>query len=140
MKKMVTICGCAATIFALVLGAAIRPAYAIKPFSDQFTGKYVKKDSQDKKDQDFAKLVAEAKCNVCHTGKSKKDRNPYGVELAKLLDKQTDKDNPDKIAGAMGKVEKLPSNPAEKTSPTFGDLIKAGKLPGGTPAEGEKAG
>ena len=138
MRNRVTTCCCAATILALVLGATLQPAYAIKPFSDEFTGKYVKKDSPEKKDQDFAKLVEETKCNVCHTGTSKKDRNPYGVELAKLLDKQADKDNQEKIRSILDKVEKFHSNPEDKKSPTFGELIKAGKLPGGTPAEEKK--
>ncbi len=79
-----------------LVAAAAGRVYAIKPFSDEFTAKYVKKDEQRKKDQDFAKLVEETKCLVCHMGKSKKDRNPYGVELAKLLDNKTDKDNKDK--------------------------------------------
>ena len=135
MSKLVTICFCTAAIIALVFGAAIQSAHAIKPFSDEFSGKYVKKDSKEKKDQEFAKLVAETKCNVCHLGKSKKDRNPYGVELSKLLDKKADKDNKEKIKSVLAKVEKLPSNPKDKKSPTFGELIKAGKLPGGKPVE-----
>ena len=134
MKK-VTICCCAAVVPVLVLALAVQPAYAVKAFSDQFKAKYVKEDSKDKADQDFAKLVDEAKCNVCHMGKSKKDRNPYGVELAKLLDKKEDKDNKEKIQGVLAKVEKLPVNPKDKKSPTFGDLIKEGKLPGGEPVE-----
>ena len=132
MKKVATCC-CAATILALVFGAAVQPAYAIKPFSDVFKSKYVKADSEEKKDQDFGKLVAEAKCNVCHMGKSKKDRNPYGVELSKLLDKKADKGDKEKIASVLAKVEKLPVNPKDKKSPTFGDRIKAGELPGGDP-------
>lgn len=139
MKK-VTICCCAATILALVFGVAVQPAHAIKPFSDEFKGKYVKEDSELKKDQDFAKLVTEAKCYVCHLGKSKKDRNPYGVELAKLLDKKEDKANKEKIQSVLAKVEKLPVNPKDKKSPTFGDLIKAGKLPGGDPVKEKKEG
>ncbi len=58
----------------------------------------------------------------------------YGVELAKLLDNKTDKDNKDKIHSALAKVEKLPSNAQDKNSPTFGQLIQQGKLPGGAPA------
>ncbi len=138
MFKKVTICCCVATILALVFGVAVQPAHAIKAFSDEFNAKYVKKDSKEKKDVEFAKLVAETKCNVCHLGKSKKDRNPYGVELSKLLDKKADKDNKDKIKSVYEKVEKLPVNPKDKKSPTFGDLIKAGKLPGGKPVEEKK--
>ncbi len=135
MKKKVTICCCAAAILALVLGVAVRPAHAIKPFSDGFSASYVKKDSKEKPDAEFAKLIAETKCNVCHMGKSKKDLNPYGVELSKLLDKKADKADEDKIKSVLVKVEKLPINPKDKKSPTFGDLIKSGKLPGGKPVE-----
>ncbi len=137
MRKTLTIFCCIATAVAVILAAA-PSAYAVKPFSDEFVGKYVKKDSKEKADQDFAKLVEETKCNVCHAGKSKKDRNPYGVELAKLLDKSADTDNREKILSVLDKVEKLPSKPEDKKSPTFGDLIKAGKLPGGTPADEKK--
>lgn len=135
MSKKVFLCCCFVAALAFVLTVAVQPAHAIKPFSDEFSAKYVKQDSKEKKDQDFANLVAEVKCDVCHTGKSKKDRNPYGVELAKLLDKATDKDNQEKIQEVLTKVEKLPSDAKDKKSPTFGDLIKAGKLPGGKPAE-----
>ena len=138
MMKKIAICCCAATIYALVFGAVIQSAHAIGAFSNEFKGKYVKEDSKEKKDQDFAKLVDEAKCNVCHMGKSKKDRNSYGVELSKLLDRKADKDNKDKILSALAKVEKLPVNPKDKKSPTFGDLIKAGKLPGGDPKKTEE--
>ena len=140
MNKKLTICCCVATILALAFGVAVQPAHAIKPFSDEFTVKYVKKDSKEKKDVEFAKLISETKCNVCHKGKSKKDRNLFGAELSKLLDKKADKGNKDKIQDALVKVEKLPVNPKDKKSPTFGDLIKAGKLPGGKPVEEKKEG
>ena len=140
MTKRTTRVISAAVGLAFLLGLAAQPAWAILPFAKEFSAKYVKKDSKEKKDQDFAKLVKEAKCNVCHMGKDKDDRNPYGVELAKLLDRKTDGDNKDKIQDALVKVEKLPSNPKDKKSPTFGDLIKAGKLPGGTPKAEKKEG
>lgn len=105
------------------MAASAGQAFAIKQFADEFKAMYV---------EDGTPLAAEvdkAKCNVCHMGKSKKDRNAYGEALAKLLDKKEDKDNKEKIRQALQTVAAQPS--AGAGSPTFGDLIKEGKLPGG---------
>jgi cytochrome c2 len=110
---------------AVSFGPAAGPAFAIKQFADEFKEVYVKDGSP------LATAVEAAKCNVCHVGKNKKDRNAYGEELAKLLDKKTDKEDKAKIKQALEAVAKLPSKEAGKT---FGDLIAAGQLPGG-PAE-----
>jgi hypothetical protein len=120
--------------FAVVVGMVVAgvavawssPALAIKQFADEFNAVYVKEGTP------LAAEVEKAKCNVCHVGKSKKDRNAYGQALAELLDKKEDKDNKDKIRQALETVASKPS--AGAGSPTFGDLIKDGKLPGG-PAE-----
>jgi hypothetical protein len=64
-------------------------------------------------------------------GKSKKDRNAYGHALAERLDKKEDKENTAKIRKALEEVAALPSDPAKPDSPTFGALLKDGKLPGG---------
>jgi hypothetical protein len=114
-------------------------AHGVKSFKDQFDVKYVKKDSKDVKQKAFAEIVAEVKCNLCHQGKSKKDRNPYGQELAKLLDKKADMKNVEKIKKVLDQVAKLKFNPKDKKSLTFGELIAAGKLPGGKPKEEKKA-
>lgn len=113
--------------FGLVIAtaASAREAYAIKQFADQFKEVYVKDGTP------LAAEVETAKCNVCHKGKSKKDRNAYGEALAKLLDKKEDKDNKDKIRQALETVAKESSDPSQADAPTFGDLIAAGKLPGG---------
>jgi hypothetical protein len=113
-------------VFALATSA--REALAIKQFADQFKEVYVKEGTP------LAAEVETAKCNVCHIGKNKKDRNAYGTALAKLLDKKEDKDNVEKIRDALAAVAKESSDPANADAPTFGALIEAGKLPGG-PAE-----
>ena len=110
---------------ALFAGGPVREAYAIKQFADEFKAVYVKDGTP------LAAAVEEAKCNVCHVGKSKKDRNAYGEALAKLLDKKEDKDNKDKIRQALETVAKESSKPADAAAPTFGALIEQGKLPGG---------
>ena len=98
----------------LVAGPAAGRVYAIKPFSDEFTAKYVKKERNKKKDQDFAKLVEETKCLVCHMGKSKKDRNPYGVELAKHARQQDRQGQQGKIHSALAKVRSCLKRPRQE--------------------------
>lgn len=112
-------------------------ANAMKPFRDEFMAKYVKPDSADAKGKAFAEAVETAKCSVCHQGKSKKVRNAYGRALNKFLN-EDDADNKEKIRAAFDKVAQLKSNPDDPNSPTFGDLIKAGKLPCGQPDSGVK--
>jgi hypothetical protein len=107
------------------LAGSAREAFAIKQFSDEFKAVYVKEGTP------LAAEVETAKCNVCHKGKSKKDRNVYGEALSKLLDKKEDKANKDKIRQALETVAKESSDPSKPDAPTFGELIAAGKLPGG---------
>jgi hypothetical protein len=127
---------------ALVAGAMLwgntPSALAVKAFSDEFRAKYVKEKPANDKEKQFAEAVTKAKCLVCHEGKSKRDRNPYGVQLSKLLDKKADKDNVEKIQKALDRVAKMKSDPKKKDSSTFGELIAAGKLPGGEPQEEKK--
>ena len=123
-------------VAAFVLGLSLNAAHAIAPFKKEFDEKYVKKDSSDAKDQEFASAVKKANCLVCHgknaEGKEdKKVRNPYGQALDKLLDKKEDAKNKEKIQAALETVAKEKSNPDDPSSPTFGDLISSGKLPGG---------
>ncbi len=124
-------------VSALVASSLAQPAHAIKQFSKEFMKLYkVDKESEEK--TDFAKAVLEAKCYTCHQGKKKKHRNRYGAELSKLLDKKKDKKDTKKIIEALEKVAKMPSDAKDKKSPTFGDLIKAGKLPGGSLEDAKK--
>ena len=115
-------------IVILAVGAAPRPAFAIKEFFDEFKAVYVKPDSADANEKALAAEVETAKCNVCHAGSSKKERNAYGNALADLLDKKEDKKNAEKIRKALETVAAMPSADG---GPTFGDLLKQGKLPGG---------
>ncbi len=108
------------------------PAQAIPPFKKQFDAMYV----EGNKDTAFVATVKKAKCFVCHDRKkddegkaSKKNRNAYGEELSKLLDKKADKKNVEKIKKALLQVAAIHSNPKDDKSPTFGELIKSGKLP-----------
>jgi cytochrome c2 len=111
----------------VVVGASSRPAFAIKEFFDEFKAVYVKPDSADANDKALVAEVETAKCNVCHVGSSKKERNSYGNALADLLDKKEDKKNQEKIRTALDTVAAMPSADG---APTFGELLKQGKLPG----------
>jgi hypothetical protein len=70
----------------------------------------------------------DVKCLVCHQGmESKKNRNAYGAELAKLLTKKDKKDTA-KIAAAFKTVGDMKPDGGKET---YAELIAAGKLPGG---------
>jgi hypothetical protein len=129
MKKHALFVTTGLLAIAFLAGPAAQPAKAIKHFRDAFIAKYVKPDSSDAKDQAFAAAVEKAKCNLCHAGRSKKDRNPYGAALDNFVDRDTDKDNKEKIAAALDKAAEVKSDANDPGSPTFGQLISEGKLP-----------
>ena len=110
---------------------------AIPPFQKVFIKQYTDKE----KGPEFAAKVKEAKCFVCHDPKepkNKKKRNRYGKQLSELLDKKKDKKNTEKVVEALQTVAALHIDPEDKNSPTYGDLIKEGKLPGGKFVKPEK--
>lgn len=133
MKKLLLPLLCGAFAAGVMLWLGTPQAKAIKAFKDEFDAKYVKPDSKDPKEKALAEAAAKAKCLICHEGKRKKNRNAYGKALAELLDRKKDKDNREKIQAALDAVAKKRSNPDDEDSPTFGDLIARGKLPGGEP-------
>lgn len=69
--------------------------------------------------------LKDANCAVCHPTKDKKERNAYGKKVAEVLGAKNVKDG-EKIAAAL---EKVAGEKNDKTGKTFGDMIKAGKLP-----------
>ncbi len=127
MKRLFFVCA-----IALMATVSSRTAFATKEFGEHFGKFYV----ADSKNEDFKKLVAEAKCNVCHIeGENKKKHNPYGETLkaAGLLKKtyaEMIKKEPDK---ARKEIEEILKKSEEKKAKdkTFGERIKAGLLPGG---------
>lgn len=129
MKKLVLLMIVAAAVSSL----GVEAARAVPPFKKEFDNLYVKKDSTEAPDKALAEAVEKVKCNVCHVGKDKKKRNAYGEALKKLINKK-EKD-PAKIKEAIEKVGAEHSDPNDANSPTYGDLIKEGKLPAGAPAE-----
>ncbi len=125
MRKAVCI-----LIFGTVLALSVNGAGARPLYNTEFKGKYYKPDGTDV-EKELAKKIDMAKCLVCHGKKDgkedKKVRNDYGKALGKLLNKD-DAKNKEKIKKALDTVynEKVPDG-----TETFGDRIKAGKLPGG---------
>ena len=55
---------------------------------------------------DAKKVSDEQKCNLCHFGKSKKNKNDYGKALAELLKKDNYKDERVKAEADKVKAEK----------------------------------
>lgn len=105
------------------------PAMGHREFKAEWDATYAKPGSGDPAVTALAAAAKEAKCFVCHVvGSNRKLRNAYGMELAKLLTKE-DKANKDKIHDAFEKVASLKSDPKNDSSPTYGELIKQGKLP-----------
>lgn len=104
--------------------ASSRPQYA-KEFAEHF---HAKADSDKAEEKALGEAVAKAKCEVCHEGNNRKNRNVYGKELAKLFSPPNEK-NVEKIDAAFEKVCEMHIDPNDPKSPTYGDLLKAGKLP-----------
>ena len=121
MKKLGLMMVCAVCALAFV----VQSASAIPPFGKAFNAKYVEGNDN----AAFVEAVKEAKCNVCHKGTKKTDRNAYGMALSELLDKKADAKDEAKINEALDKVAAMKS---AEDGPTFGELIKEGKLPGGS--------
>jgi len=134
MKKLGLLAAAGAMV--LMLNA---PALAIPVFKKQWDASYV----EDNENEAFVAAVEEAKCNVCHYGKSKKNHNDYGEALHKFLEKDNFKTSrvkaePEKvmeeIVEAFKKVEEMKAKDGE----TFGEKLKAGKLPGTAPEDAEE--
>src|SRR5215208_1756722 len=123
MKKVVCI---VLGLFAIAL--SVESASALPPFNREWTGKYIEGNGNAK----FVEAVGTAKCNVCHMGTSKKDRNEYGMAVSKYLTKAKYNEIKDDEAVAKKYIlDGLEKAAAEKNAAgkSFGDLIKSGELP-----------
>ncbi len=124
-KRLMGISLCMFLGLAMVLTLTSGNVEATPNVKKAFDATYVKTSTS----ADFKAAAAKAKCNVCHYGKSKKNRNDFGKAISKFTNKK-EKDAA-KLAAALKKAV-LEKN-ADKA--TFESLIKAGKLPGKAPAE-----
>ena len=125
----------AALLVTTVWCLSAQPVQAVAAFQKVFLKHYI----EDHPDEEFAKFVkTKAKCWICHQSKKRKHHNPYGEHLEELLDKKKDGKDVEKITAALEKVGKMPSDPENKESPTYAELIAESKLPGGTLEEAKK--
>jgi hypothetical protein len=132
MKKL------AVSLFALfVLGVFAQSAFALPPvypvYEAWLTEAYAK--------SPVIEVVKEAKCDVCHYGTTKTNRNDYGVALSKIgLTKENHKklaSDKEKLNTFLMAVFKRSESAKSVSGKTFGELLKEGKLPG-TVIEGVK--
>ena len=88
------------------------------------------------KDSKAADLLKEAKCNVCHFGTKRADRNDFGKAVNKHIDKDTFNKLKDNKANLTKKIDEAIKAALKEKSPsgkTFGELIDAGELPAKNP-------
>jgi hypothetical protein len=113
---------------ALFIFGVAQPAAGVQQFFDAFVKEYIKGHPN----KDFSEMVLkDAKCHICHQGKMRTNRNVFGKELDKMLDKKTDTKDTEKILASFKKALEMHVDPKNDKSETFGDRLKAGKLPGG---------
>ncbi len=117
MKKLTSKLGLIAIVGVAYVGMVLHfggnTAQARPDYSKAFVAKYPSLEA-----------AKEAKCNVCHYGDSKKNRNEYGKAVGKAIGEANCKDAA-KITAGLVKAEGEKSSSGE----TFGDKIKEGKLP-----------
>ena len=127
----------------LLLIAVASPANADPKFYAVFKKEYLEKHP----DKEYAAAVdkADVRCLVCHQGKkSKKNRNSFGQQLDKLLDRKKDLKDVEKISASIKQVLAMHVDPKDDKSETYLDRVKASKWPAGEledlkkePKEGE---
>lgn len=124
----------------LVFGA-VPNVFAMPSFKKAFDEKYV----DEHPNAEFKAAAKKEACNVCHVKGEKKDvRNSYGDALAELIEgsaqervknagankKDVEAKLLEELKAAFEKTEAKNVDEKDASSPTFGDLIKQGKLPG----------
>lgn len=133
MKKVCLSFVCGAIVIAATVSLKTDSAQAFPQFAKGFQAKYIGDGSTDAQKSLAVAFKAAKKCNTCHDPnkrtpegkKSKKFRNAYGEALHKYLGKKDKKDKA-KILASLEKIEGLK---AEGAGQTYGQRIKAGKLP-----------
>lgn len=111
MKKFV-LGTLAAIAVAGLMQVSAPEAQARKQYADAFTAEY----------PDYK---VEKKCNLCHVGKEKKNRNDYGKAAGKAIGAKNCKDP----AVIKEGLEKAAGEKSTVEGKTWGDLIKENALP-----------
>jgi hypothetical protein len=70
-------------------------------------------------------VKATVKCNVCHFGAAKKNRNEYGKAIIKALDGKKNMRDKEKFSDVL----KTAAKEKNANGKSFGDLLDAGDLP-----------
>ncbi len=140
MEKLILSCATITVAVLLVFAAAGRPAEARTKYKNAFYEKYAEGEYKA-----VANDSVSGRCWLCHVnmkkynppedGLKKRVRNNYGKAISKFI-KKNEKDQA-KIIDALEKAAEVQSNPADAKSPTFGELIESGKLPGDGVADEE---
>lgn len=128
-------------LLALVALAASRQAVAVPVFAKVFKEDYLDNNA-DKKFADEASKAPNS-CLICHQGaKNRKNRNAFGKEVGKLLNKKDNSkptpENLKAISEALKKALATHVDPKDDKSETYLDRVKAGKYPVGTLEELKK--
>lgn len=121
MKKLIGLLVCAVVALSVGSSAVFAIPEASKQFKDHYPALKEKAD--------------EAKCNVCHFGSSKKNKNDFGKALGEFIKKENYKADrvkaePEKVKAEFTEAFKKVEATKSKGGDTFGDRIKAGNLPG----------
>jgi hypothetical protein len=90
------------------------------------------------KNSKFADLMKEHKCNVCHYGKTKKNRNDFGKAVNKTMSedvfkKLKAKEDKDKMTKKINEALKAAMKEKSPNGKTFAELMEAGELPAKNP-------
>jgi hypothetical protein len=144
MRKFSLTVLASAAAFMFLANFGTRTAHSRAQYAKEFAEHYhAKADSDKAEEKALGEAVAKAKCLVCHEGERRSNRNVYGKELAKILRPEGSRGNEQdvkKIDEAFDKVAEMHIDSGDPKSPTYGDLLKAGKLPASEAkaADGEK--
>ncbi len=120
-------------IIALLMMAGLftSNAFATADFNKEWKSMYLTDDA----DADFSSAAKKAGCNVCHVKDAKKtERNEYGKAVHEFLKKEDFpkeflKDNPEKAKEMIQDGLKKAADKKSSDGKSFGEKIKAGKLP-----------
>jgi hypothetical protein len=140
MRKAVALALVAVYVAANLL---VSPASALPDFKKAFEKRYATDSGSD----EFKAAVKAAGCNVCHVkgAPNKKARNAYGMALSKIVGGHAKADwdaakaggddagkaKMDEILKKLDEAFTKVEGQKSASGQTYGDLIKAGKLPSG---------
>ena len=113
------VAGLVLTLAGLVLFTSARPAQARPQYLGVWLSTY-----PDAAEKNSVKTAV--KCNVCHYGASKKNRNDYGKAIIKALDGEKNVKDKEKFKEALNTAAKEKNADGK----TFQELLDAKELPG----------